>query len=422
MKTSKKYNVAVMIIIEMIMVFFFSVTLNEVPPLITTISADTGWSLGKCGQLTSIVFFLCGAGSFVGSPIMDKFGTKKTALIALGLAVAGHVVGWLGGANYTLQYIGKFLYGCGWGIFFLVPGSVIAFWLPLEKRALFNGIRCTCDILGSGMAYYIILPIFHGLNDNWQGTFGVFGIVFAVIFCAYLFLLPTNEAELAEMAQKKDAKARGEKGSSAGIIKAAKSKQVWIILIALIGPQWIYNCFTTYVPSFLELERGYTAEAASNLTGIMSIAGMVAGVFIGSVSTIVGRRSVMTWPMILLMVIGGFGMAFTSSTALVIVFSIFIGFGLTGFMTAYTTIPGELPGADNDFYAGAVAIIYGIAFMLTYITPVLYQAILDSGRSQSIALAINTIPGIISLIAAFFIMETGPKGKYQQSLKANKQA
>lgn len=417
-KIDNKGRIAIMLVIEMVMVFFFSVTLNEVAPLITTINADTGWSLGQTGQLTTIVFFLCGAFAFVGSPIMDRFGTKKTALIALFLATVGHLIAFISGTSYVMHYIGKFLYGCGWGIFFLVPGSVIAYWLPIEQRALWNGVRCTCDILGSGVAYYVILPIFHALSDNWQATFGVFGVVFAAIFVLYLAFIPVNDAEKQEMAMKAAAKARGEKGAnSVGLIKAAKSKQIWILVLSLIGPQWIYNCYTTYVPAFLEMERGFTPESASSITGFMSVAGMIAGITLGGMSTALGRRRIMTWPTILLMLLGGIGIVFLHDTVMLSISCAFMGFGLTGFMTAYTTIPSELPGADNDFYAGGVALIYGIAFMLTYITPVLYEALLDAGQTQAFALLINLIPGVVSLVASFFIMETGPKGSYQQSLR-----
>lgn len=416
-----KGKVAFVITVEMLMVITFGITLNVVSPMITSINAQTGWSLGQIGQFNSIVFFLMGAGAFIGSPLMDRFGSRITAIIALALATAGHLISFVAGDVYIIHWIGRFLYGCGWGIFFLVPGSVITFWLPPESRATIQGLRCTCDFGAGGIAYYVVMPIFNSLNENWQASIGIFGIALAIILVAYIFGVPINDVERKEIEAKKEAKARavaeGKKVQSSGIVRAAKSKQVWIICLSLIGAQWIFNSFTTYLPAFFEVERGFTAEEASRIAGMTSFFGIVSGLLGGALSSAIGRRKVLTWPSLGIMILGTFSCLFVKGMFMSCLCSGLIGFGFTAFMTGYTTIPGELPGADNDFYAGAVAIIYGIAFMITYIIPYPYDAMLSSGMSMQTILAIYGIPGIVSLIASAFIMETGPKGKYMQSLR-----
>ena len=120
---------------------------------------------------------------------------------------------------------------------------------------------------------------------------------------------------------------------------------------------------------------------------------------------------------LLVMLLGGAGVVLLDGALLVSISAGLVGLGLAAFMTAYTTIPGELPGADADFYAGAVAIIGGIAFMITFLIPYPYEAIVNAGGSMGTALLCNLIPGAISLVISFFIMETGPKGKYARTLK-----
>ena len=413
--TPGKGKVTLVIIIEMLMVCLFGITLNVVSPIITSINAQTGWSLGQIGQFNSIVFFLMGAGAFIGSPLMDRFGTKPTAIIALALAAVGHLAAFVAGENYIMHWIGRFLYGCGWGIFFLVPGSVITYWVSAEKRATIQGLRCTCDFASGGVAYYIVMPIFSGLNENWQATIGVFGILFAIVLAAYIFGVSTNEAEREEMDAKRlaraQAKAEGKKAASSGLVRAAKNRQVWIITLSLIGAQWIFNSFTTYLPAFFEIERGFSAENASQITGMASFFGIASGLLGGALSSAIGRRKILTWPSLAVMVFGAVSCLFVEGMFMSCLCSGLIGFGFTAFMTGYTTIPGELPGADNDFYAGAVAIIYGIAFILTYLIPYPYDAMLSAGKSMQSILLVYAIPGAVSLIASFFIMETGPKAK-----------
>lgn len=396
----------------MLMTFFFSLTLCEVSPLITNIVSQTGWTLGQAGELNSIVFFLMGAFSLIASPIMDKLGTKKTALLALALATLSHLVSFLCGENFTIHYVRQFVYGCSWGIFFLVPGAVLNYWAPVSSRPFFMGMRCAVDLGSCAVAYYIILPIFHALGDNWQMTFTVIGIISAIIFVIYALFIPTTQEEIDEIAQKKLERERGQKRKP-GIIRALKIKQVWVIMGALIGIQIVYNMWSTYLPAFLELERGYTAEAASSVAGAMSAAGIIAGLGGGAVSSLVGRRKVLCAPILGIGLIGAFGSLYVNNHALVVLFSACIGFSITGYMTAYTTIPAELPEivGDNDLYSGAVAIIYCAGFMLSYFCPSIVDAVSASGKSLQYALAIMAIPLVASFIISFFIKETGPKGK-----------
>ncbi len=409
-----KGRVTLVIVIVMLMTFFFSLTLCEVSPLITNIVDQVGWTLGQAGQLNSIVFFLMGAFAVIASPIMDKLGTKKTALVALALAAVSHLVSFICGDSFTAHYIRQFVYGCSWGIFFLVPGAVLNYWLPVESRAFFLGMRCAVDLGSCAVAYYIVLPIFHALGDNWQMTFTIIGILAVIIFAIYAAFIPTTQEEKDEIAAKNAARASGTK-QSPGIIRAAKSKQVWIICLSLIGMQWVYNVWSSYLPSFLELERGYSAETASNIAGVMSMAGIIAGLGGGALSSAIGRRKILTWPVLTIGLIGAVCSLYVTSTGMLMFFSGCIGFGITGFMTAYTTIPGELPEAigDIDFYNGAVAIIYSIAFMLTYIPPYIIDAFSAAGKSMQFSLTVLVIPLAFSLITSFFIKETGPKGKKQ---------
>lgn len=414
-----KGKTSLVIVIIMLMTFFFSLTLCEVSPLITNIISQTGWTLGQAGQLNAIVFFLMGAFAVVASPIMDVMGTKKTALLALALAAASHLVSFLCGDSFTVHYIRQFVYGCSWGIFFLVPGAVLNYWLPQESRAFFLGMRCAVDLGSCAVAYYIVLPIFHALGDNWQMTFTIIGFLAVIIFAVYAVFIPTTQEELDERAAKKAAKAAGTR-QAPGIVRAAKSKQVWIICLCLVGMQWVYNIWSSYLPSFLELERGFTAEAASNMAGVMSVAGIVSGLGGGALSSALGRRKILTWPVLLIGLVGAFGSLYVTNTALLMFFSGCVGFGITGFMTAYTTIPGELPEAigDVDFYNGAVAIIYAIAFMVTYIPPYIIDAFSAAGKTMQFSLTVLAIPLAFSCVVSFFIMETGPKGKLAQSWKA----
>lgn len=64
----------------------FAMSVNAIPPVITSVVDDFGISTGAFGYLFSVQFFVFMAASFAGGAFLKKTGTKPGALVAFGLA------------------------------------------------------------------------------------------------------------------------------------------------------------------------------------------------------------------------------------------------------------------------------------------------------------------------------------------------
>ena len=175
---------------------------------------------------------------------------------------------------------------------------------------------------------------------------------------------------------------------------------------------WAFNTYNTYLPTFLELEKGYTAAMASTLSSSMSIAGAIGALSGGSIASVTGRRKILGWPMFLIGALGIVLTVFFTGVPMVLGIMMF-GFSAGGWAILYCSVPSDLPQTNPSFYAGAMALIMCSGFFPAYFIPNVSALLYKNGAGVSIGhifplFGCTMIAGMISL---FFIQETGPKGR-----------
>lgn len=90
-----------------------------------------------------------------------------------------------------------------------------------------------------------------------------------------------------------------------------------------------------------------------------------------------------------------------------------IGFGASGFNIIISTVPAELPQSNPSFYGGALALIFGTAYIPSYFMPTVFAALYKDGAGLSIG-TIYLLFGalfVVGMITTAIIKETGPKTK-----------
>lgn len=381
---------------------------NVLPsPLTTAIMNDTGWDAGRVGTFISIVSLMLGIFTVVGSPIMDRLGLKMTGVLALTIGCIGGIIPFFAGQNYILHYVGRFLFGICYGMAMNIPAAIIPMWFPAKMQPALQGVRTAFSYGGMMLVYYIVLPIYH-MTESWQKTFGIFGIITGAIALLFL-LLAQDKKEPAPVQATEEHRTSKEKS---GISQALASRDIRILMFAMLCMIWAFNTYNTYLPTFLELEKGYTAAMASTLSGSMSIAGAIGALSGGSISSATGRRKILGWPMFL---IGALGIALTVfCTGVLMVLGIMMfGFSGGGWTILYCSVPSDLPQTNPSFYAGAMALIMCSGFLPAYFIPNVFALLYQNGGGISIG-RIFLIFGcamIAGMVSLFFIQETGPKGK-----------
>ena len=394
----------------MLIVLVQSIILYMPGPLLTKIVDQTGWTYGQAGQLNSAIYLTMALSAVFGSTIMVKIGTKNTSLIACILATLGSLIALVGGTNHAVQLAGRFLVGIGFGFYFICPAAVIKYWFSEKSAIFFQGVRTAFDYFSCSLPYYIMLPIFAVLG-TWQKSFAFFAIPLVIITILYALFAKVNAEEKDDLAKMK----AENRNLFAGVAEALKNKYEWCIISGELGKVFIVNMFGTYLPAFLEVERGLSPTTAAAVTGIANLSGIVGGVFWGALSVKTGRHKVFTWPSLLVVIVSAFGCLLTSNIVVLIVLEFLMGVGFTGTMIAYTSLPYELPGMSKAGAAAGGALGLCIPYLFSALGPVFWDLLEKAGLGMQGILLLFACVCVVFTIPQFFLPETGPKGKLARS-------
>lgn len=389
-----------------LMIFLFSVILYLPSPLLTSISEETGWTLGQAGMLVGMYTLFAGIFTFFAAPLVDRFGTRRTAILSLALAVPGGLLALAGSSNYYVHCLGRILSGAGFGIMFPVPGTLISEHFPRERVSLLLSIRTTADFVGCSLSYYLTIPIFRLLH-SWQHTFAVWSLAALLPLGLYLVI-----GELAPLsAPEKPAERPAQKKSSWGI--AVRQKWLWLIAVGMLGCCVPLYGFGTYLPAYLEFDRGYSAAEASAVAGLIQIAGMFAGAAAVLIDRTLGRRKILGWGSMLCILLGAALTLFTSSGLLISIGTFIIGLSVGLYMIFYSTVPSDILGGSHPgVYAACISLTFAFGNIAGTVVPGVFQGMLDCGFGIKTALLLFTVPSALALIPCCIIRETGPRGRY----------
>ena len=75
--------------------------------------------------------------------------------------------------------------------------------------------------------------------------------------------------------------AQAEEKSGNSILKALKFRSVWSAMICFAGATWLYMMFQTYLPTILQKVHQMEPQESSQITGLISLAGLISCVVSG---------------------------------------------------------------------------------------------------------------------------------------------
>lgn len=291
-----------------------SATLNlfKLPPLMTTIQTAFGVDIVKAGKLMSVFSIMGFVLAFPAGYILKRFGIKVTALIAVGAATIGPIIGALA-ESFTILYAGRFIEGVGMGLIMVTAPLAISIWFPLTNRALPNGLWASSVGVGN-MVMLLSAPsiaVSSGWGSVWWITAGFSALSF--IAFAILFRMPKQgemdaEPEPAPAAEPEPAPAAEEEDFS--LIKGVANSNFWMIGIAFGCYNLVAMAIVTFYPQFLEVERGYALTYdngilmnASFVTALILGVPILTGPLGGYMSDRLGKRKIMVLIPFILMTI-----------------------------------------------------------------------------------------------------------------------
>lgn len=293
---------------------------------------------------------------------------------------------------------------------------VVMSWFPPKEQPYINAFNACLAYVGMTLAYMITVPVSSALG-SWRGPlilFGVYSFAVALLWVIFGKVKAASEPQDASMPESNQAPVKKE----SGIVQAVKRKEVWILAICLIGVQWTFNTFTSYLPVYFQEIRGMDAASASAITGAFPLIGILGGLATGIGMGALGLRKIFTWPLFLLMFLGAIGSVTISNVPLLYLSVGLIGFGAAGFTPVYCQVAMDLKGMTPKAVGGALAIMLGLANLVGYFCPMVFGVLMPMFGMATTMMILGSIM-LISFAVSFMLPETGPKAKNRELSEIN---
>jgi nitrate/nitrite transporter NarK len=203
------------------------------------------------------------------------------------------------------------------GLIAVVAPAVIAMWFPAERRGTPMGIWATWVPVGS-VIMYVLAPAL-GLNYGWQAVWW-FGAVFALVaFILYgvLVRMPPETASESAAAEPPN------------LGRAMANRSIWLLGLAFGCFNLVVLALSTFLPTFLAAEQGYSLATASFVTSLIMIVTIGSAPLGGWLSDRIGSRK--------LLIVGPF---------IVVAVMLLFPFNVSGWLIpAYMILTGLVSGA-----------------------------------------------------------------------------
>lgn len=285
MKLSKHYwkTIVFTFCVGWVVIWIYRAMLS---PVYSEIQGTIGLqSNAAMGLISSCYFFGYTSLQIPSGFLVDRFGQKKVlipgflifALGALSVALS---------KNLTMIYVGSVLAGMGCGTYYGAAFSLTAQHVPPEKKGI------STAIVNSGSAVGMILGmtgssfLVKTLNLPWQVMVFTSAALIVLLVVWFAVAIRDNSAEKkAQQAVKKETAAAGEALTASGE-KASSLTSLTMIscYILYFTTCYAYYLLVTWLPKFLESERGITGGLIGIITSMISVTAVPGALYFARLS------------------------------------------------------------------------------------------------------------------------------------------
>lgn len=151
---------------------------NNLSLALPRLAQDFGWSdreVGSKGELLLAAFFLAyGLSNILLSPFAERFGPKRSVMVAIGAFSLVTILSAPLGYSFTALIILRLLLGVAEGVHIPMLSAITSRWFLPSERSRANAIWGSGILLSTAIAPLIIVPLIQVLN--WRLTFAFLGI------------------------------------------------------------------------------------------------------------------------------------------------------------------------------------------------------------------------------------------------------
>ncbi len=352
---------------------------------------DVQFSSVMTASMVPAIFF-----SILLGVLADRFGIKSLAAVCILLGFVGYVMRWISN-SYTMLYTGMFLTGLLVTVFNTNISKIASSLCAPEKVASVVGILMTGSTASMAVAYGTTAAF-----PNMKSAFAFTAIATGILFILWLVCVRQKDFKESESVEAEKIPVMK------GILTAVKSKNVWLMGLALgtlLGGAMV---ITNFQVAYLVSVKGYTEALAGTFGTVLMI-----GAIIGSLIVPMFLSRIKN-PAVFLLVITLIAGACTAGIAVLPVAGIYVASFLNGFLrSAVISIVMVFPVMFPEIgprYAGTAT---GVACTIQLLAAVIIPTYVV------IPLAGGNMAAYFYWGAAFFVLSAGLVYVLARKLKFN---
>ncbi|APS36407.1 MULTISPECIES: MFS transporter [Serratia] len=249
------------------------------PEIQQTIGAHSN---AEMGLIASFYFFAYTGMQIPAGILVDKFGKKVVLIPGFCLFIIATLL--IGNAtSLTMVYAGSLLAGMGCGSYYGSAYSLSSENIPLERRGLATAVINSGSALGMAIGLIASSLLVKSFNMNWQimlfiitGLLVVMTLVFAVVIKGSQ---PQAPAAVSQTAAPTAAEPE-EDGQASGLFSLRMISAYAMYFATCYG----YYMIVTWLPSFLQQERGFEGVAIGFSSALVAFASVPGALFFSRMS------------------------------------------------------------------------------------------------------------------------------------------
>ena len=361
-----------------------------------------GVSVSTAGLLMSVYTI---TGLLLALPaglIFQKAGYKVTGLLAGGSIVLGAVSG-AGSTSIGGLLSSHVIEGIGTSFMAVLAPAIIAQTFAAQKRGTTMGIWSAWVPLGSA-AMLVIAPTL-AQSSGWQAVWWV-GAAYALVVTA-LYLLVVKPAPASHAGPRSDSVALADAlgpgvagvPSTSSSAKVLRNRNIWLLAVAFGAFNAAAIAMGTFMPTFLNAQRGTSLAQAALLAGIPTLITIFSAPGGGIVSDRIGSRKKPYLAAILFSIVL---LPLAGVVSSVVLIPLLVMAGLTLGLIPTNIFSAAVEAAGDERLGGlamAVIMVGQNAGML--LGPAIFGALVESAGGWGLAFASLAVMSLVGLIAGW---------------------
>ena len=368
-------------------------------PLMSEIQAAYGLSKAQTGGLMSLFFLAYTVLQVPAGILGDKVGRKKILVPGFFL-FAAFIASISISPTFLIFIILWMLTGAAQGAYYgpqyaLSSEAIPKKWITLGSAVIGSGMS-----FGIALGYYLSSSMVTTYKTSWKMPFLAISIPVFLVALLMLFFLKENVNPVDAQGAKDKASAK----AAFNFWDLFKNRNLIMAYITIFCSIYGFFVIITWLPNYLEAERGMDKMEASQIASIVPWISIVGTLICSYISDKLGRRKPVVLFMLPLSLLAIFGIVYSSSYAVLI--SVLVLYGFIGKISLNPVLVALV--ADNAPKA-ALSTAFGLynffGMAASICAPYMTGFLADSTGSLNTGFYFAAVVTVIGIIAMLFVKE-----------------